>query len=148
MARIRSRKSVARYYTPPPDLCKPKGQHPETPQRYGVLFAKLYSQALGQPIPKSIVRQVTGVAERGQTRILSSKQARTFHNQQDSRLETRGPKRTLKRSETAAIADYLDDESVPLNDRGAPWQDIAEAAGVILLKTRYLKPIGIRTLTP
>jgi hypothetical protein len=147
MARIKSRKSRARHYTPPPELFQSSGKHPQTPSRCGVIFARLYSQELGIPIPSSIVRKVTGIAPRGQTRILSSKQPRTFHNRPDSEPETRGPKRVLTRSETAVIADYLDDETVPLDDRGAPWQDITEAAGVILPKTQHLKPAGLRTIT-
>ena len=116
MGRIRSRKSRARYYTPPPDLSTSNGQHPTTPQCAGVLFAKLYSQELGIPIPKSMIRNVTGIAERSQTRILSSKQVRPFHNRQDSRPDSGGQKRRLLRSETAAIANYLDDETVSLDD--------------------------------
>lgn len=63
MARIRSRKTRARHFTPPPDLACTEGQI-KTPQRCGVLYAKLYSQELGIPIPQSLIRKVTGVAER------------------------------------------------------------------------------------
>jgi hypothetical protein len=62
MARIRSRKSTARYYTPPLDL-NPEGQV-KTPQQSGVIYAKLFAQELGIPIPKALIRKVTGVAER------------------------------------------------------------------------------------
>jgi len=37
---------------------------------------------------------------------------------------------------------------VPLDDRGTPWLDITEAAGVELLKTPHFKLAGIRTVTP
>ena len=147
MGRIRSRKTRARLYTPPPDVSQYDG-HPKTPQRAGVLFAKLFSQELGIPIPRSIVRKITGVPERNQTRILSSKQIRTFHNRPDTGPDPRGPKRVLKRSDTAAIASYLDDDTVTLDDRGAPWQDVAEAAGVSLPLTTHFKPPGSRTMTP
>ena len=143
MVRIRSRKSRARHFTPPPSLIQPPGKHPETPSRCGVLFARLYEQELGITIPSTIVRKVTGIAQRGQTRILFSKQPRTRHNHPDTRPDPRGRKQALKRSDTAAIADYLDDETVPLDDRGAPWLDIAEAAGVVLSKTQHFKPAGL-----
>jgi hypothetical protein len=50
----KARKSRARYYTPPPDLISYEGQA-KTPQRAGVLYAKLFSQALNVPIPTSVV---------------------------------------------------------------------------------------------
>jgi hypothetical protein len=135
MGRIRSRKSRARYFTPPPSLSQEPGKHPETPARYGVLFAKLYEQELGIKIPSTIVQKVTGVAQRGQTRILSSKEPRTLHSQSNIDPDPRGRKRSLRRLDIAAISNYLDDEIVPLDDRGAPWQDIVEATGVVLPKT-------------
>lgn len=148
MGRIRSRKSTARYYTPPPDLTVKPGQHPRTPCRSGVIWAKVFSQKLNIPIPQSLVRQVTGITESAQTRILSSKQPRTFHNFPDFGPDSRGRKRALRRSDTAAIADYLNDENVSLDDRGPPWQDVAEAAGVSLPQTIHLKPHRLRTVTP
>ena len=115
MARIRSRKSTSRHFTPPPDLSLSEGQA-KTPQRCGVLFAKLYSQELGIPIPQSIVRKVTSVVPCTQTRILASKQARTLHNRPDLGPDPRERKRALARSDTSAIGDYLDDDSVSLDD--------------------------------
>ena len=136
MARIRSRKSVARHYTPPPELSLAEGQA-KTPQRAAIIAAKAFAQELGIPIPKSIVRKVTGVSERCQTRILASHQVRTRHNWTDSGPDPRGGTRSITRSETAAIAAYVDDESVSLDDRGAPWPDLAEASGIILPSTGY-----------
>jgi len=40
----------------------------------------------------------------------------------------------------------LTDPNVPLIDRGAPWLDIAEAAGIELSKTMRFKPPGMRTI--
>jgi hypothetical protein len=120
MGRIRTRKSRARYFTPPPSLIQPLGKHPETPSRCGVLFARLYEQELSITIPSAIVRKVTGITQRGQTRILSSKQPRTRHNYPDTGPDPRGRRRALKRSDTAVIADYLDNETVPLDNRGTP----------------------------
>lgn len=147
MARIRSRKSVARHYTPPPELSLAEGQA-KTPQRAAIIAAKAFAQELGIPIPKSIVRKVTGVSERCQTRILASHQVRTRHNWTDSGPDPRGGTRSITRSETAAIAAYVDDESVSLDDRGAPWLDLAEASGVTLPSTFHSKPPGLRTVEP
>jgi hypothetical protein len=90
---------------------------------------------------------VTGVPPRGQTRILASKQARTLYNQPDSSPDPRGGKRALTRQDTSAIADYTDDGTIPLSDRGAPWLDIAMEAGVTLPETYHFKPPGMRTVT-
>jgi hypothetical protein len=148
MARIRSRKSRARHFTPPPDLLHlDERTHPKTPSRCGVLWAKAFSQELGIPIPQSLVRKVTGVAERVQPRILASKQVRTRHNQPNSGPDPRGRKRALTRTETAAISSYLDDSTTSLNNKGKPWLDIAEDAGVILPTTTHFKPAGSRTIT-
>jgi DDE superfamily endonuclease len=120
----------------------------KTPQRATVIAAKAFAQELGIPIPKSLVRKVTSVAERVQTRILASKQVRTRHNIPDSGPDPRGPKRVITRSETAVITAYVDDESIPLNNRGAPWLDVAEASGVQLPQTYHYKPPGYRTIEP
>jgi hypothetical protein len=113
-----------------------------------VIAAKAFAQELGVPIPKSLVRKVTGVAKRVQTRILVSKQLRTRYNIPDSGPDPRGQKRAITRSEAAAIAAYVDDESVPLEDRGAPWLDVAEASGVQLPKTYHPKPPYYSTIEP
>jgi hypothetical protein len=149
MARVHSqkrRKSRARHFTPPRDLSTYVGQ-PKTPQRANVLFAKALSQRLNIPIPQDLIRDLTGVPPRNQTRILSSKQVRTFHNRPDSGPDPRGKKRALARSDTAAIANYLNDPHVSLNDKGKLWQDIAEAAGVELPDTYHFKPAGFRTIS-
>jgi hypothetical protein len=145
MGRITSRKSCARHFTPPSDLSLFEGQA-KTPQRCGVLFAKLYSQELGIPIPQSLVRKVTGIAERNQSRILASKQPRTLYNQPDSGPDPRGRKRCFTRSDTSTIADYLDDSTTSLDDKGAPWLDITEEAGVQLPQTPHFKPPGLCTV--
>jgi hypothetical protein len=125
MARIKSEKTRIRKYptrpfTPSPDLCSDKGQHPKTPQRCGVFYAKMFERKLGIFIPSSTIRKVTGVTERSQNRILALKQPRTLYNQPDLSLNPRGRKRAILRSETAAINNYLDDASVSLNDKGKP----------------------------
>jgi hypothetical protein len=119
MPPIRTRKSRARHFTPPPDLSFSEGQI-KTPQRCGVLYAKIFAQELNIPIPQELVRKVTGVAPRIQSRILSSKEARTRHNQPDSGPDPRGRKRVLTRNNTAVITNYLDDSTTSLDDKGAP----------------------------
>jgi hypothetical protein len=151
MAKIKSEKTRMRKYptrpfTPPPDLYSNKGQHPKTPQRCGVFYTKMLEREFGIFIPLLTIRKVTGVTERSQSRILASKQPRTLHNQPDLSPNLRGRKRAILRSETAAIGDYLDDASVPLNDRGKPWLDIATDAGIILSQTTYFKPPGLRAV--
>ena len=121
MARIRSRKSRARHFTPPTDLVYLDDRiHPKTPSRCSVFYAKAFSPELGILIPQSIVRKVTGVAPRSQTRILASNQARTIHNQPDSGSDPRGRKRVLMRTETAVISDYLNDSTTTLDNKGKP----------------------------
>jgi hypothetical protein len=149
MARIRSRKSRARHFTPPSDLLHlDERTHPKTPSRCGVLWAKAFSQELNIPIPQELVRKITGVAPRVQTRILASKQVRTRHNQPDSGPDPRGRKRAITRTETAAISDYLEDSTISLDDKGKPWLDVAQDAGVELPITTHFKPPGLRTITP
>lgn len=102
---------------------------------------------MGISIPQSIIRKVTGVPERNQSRILASKQPRTCHNQPDSGPDPRGRKRAFTRSDTSAISDYLNDYTVPLDNKGLPWLDIAEQAGVDLPETSHFKPPGLRTVS-
>jgi hypothetical protein len=145
MPPIRTRKSRARHFTPPPELTSYNGQA-KTPQRVAILTAKLLSQELNVPIPQELLHSVTGVPPRGQSRILASKQVRTLHNTVDKGPDPRGRKRALKRSDTAAIADYLKDPHTTLDDKGTPWVDIAEEAGVEFPKTVHFKPAGKRVV--
>jgi len=146
---IRTRKSRARHFTPPPDLLYAGNhEHPKTPSRCGVLWAKAFAQKLGITITQETIREVTGIAPRVQTRILASRQARTLHNQPDLGPDPRGKKRSLTRLDTAAIASYADDSQVSLDDRGKPWLDLAEDAGVNLSQTYHFKPPGYRTIEP
>jgi DDE superfamily endonuclease len=70
-----------------------------------------------------------------------------LHNRPDNGQDPRGRLPALTRSDTAAIEGYLSDENVPLDDRGAPWLDIAEEAGVELPETTHFKPPGKREVT-
>jgi hypothetical protein len=145
MSPIRSRRSRARHFTPPIELSFSEGQI-KTPQRCVVLAAKAIAQELRIPIPQELIKKVSGVAPRIQSRILASKQVRTLHNQPDSGPDLRGRKRAISRADSSAIADYLDDSTVPLDDKGKPWLDIAEDAGVSLPETTHFKPPGSRTI--
>ena len=145
MARLRSRKAqkaLIRHYIPPPDLAQYNRQA-KTPQRSAIFAIQALARKKGISVTREDIYDITGVATRKQSRILKSKQLCTRHNHPDSGPDPRGRKRSLKRSETAVIADYLNDESIPLDDRGAPWLDVAEAAGVDLPSSTHFKPPGI-----
>jgi DDE superfamily endonuclease len=140
----KTRRSRARHFTPPLDLNQCDGQA-RTPQRAGVFYAKLFAQALGTPIPSSIVEQITHIPPRTQSYILKTGHIRTLHNATEG-PDPRGRPRTLSRGDTAAIADYLEDPNTTLEEKGAPWLDIAEQAGVHVGETTHMKPPGKRTL--
>ncbi|KAF4626488.1 hypothetical protein G7Y89_g11671 [Cudoniella acicularis] len=127
-----SRAARARHLTPPPELLHEGPEQVKTPHRAGVLYAKLYAQELSIEISTETIRKVTGVARRIQGRILASKRVRTRHNAVDKGPDPRGRKPLLSRSETATIAAYLNDPSTSLDDKGKPWLDIAEDAGIEL----------------
>ena len=154
MARINSngaiqkpRKSRARPYTPPPDFVHTAGAQldPETPSRSRVIMVKLLAQK-DYHIPQEVVREITSVPPRVQSRIIASKQPRRLHNRPDSGPDPRGRKRKLTRSDTAAVGNFLDDDSTTLDEKGLPWQDLAESSGVELPKTYHFKPAGYREL--
>lgn len=144
---IKVRKFRGRPTTPPAALFEDSG-HISTPQRSGVLWAKQFSQHLGIPISREIIEAVTKVPVRSQARILSSKQPRTLHKQPDLGPDPRGRKRSLTRSDTAAIAAYLDDPTTTLDQKAQPWLEIAESAGVQLPYTHHFKPEGQRIVEP
>ena len=149
MARIRTCKSRACHFTSPPDLKHTqKLKHPRMPSRCGVLWAKAFSQELGITIKQDIIQKLTGIPLSGQTRIIASKQVQTLYNIPDSGLDPRGRKRAIIQQETSIIADYLDNDTVPLDNRGKPQQDIAEDAGVILPKTTYFNPPRLYIVEP
>jgi hypothetical protein len=91
-----------------------------------VIFAKALAEK-GYIIPKAIIREITNIPERVQTRILTSKQVRSLHNQDG--IEPRGRKRCITRAQSATIADHLSDSEVELDDKSKPWQNIAEDVG-------------------
>ena len=147
MGRNKPYKRQTRHFTPPPALQSSEGQV-KTPQRSGVLYAKLFAQELGIKIPSSVIRKVTGVAEHIQSRILALKEPRTLHNQPNPGPDPRGRKRAILRSDSAAISDYLSNDSTPFDDKSKPWLDIAEDAGITLPVTTHFKPPGLRTINP
>jgi hypothetical protein len=75
MAPQRTRKSRARYYTPPPEFTTREG-HAETPHRSAVIAIKLVFQEVGLPLNQDIIQKVTTIPPRSQTQILASKQVR------------------------------------------------------------------------
>jgi Ni,Fe-hydrogenase maturation factor len=132
-----------KHYTPPPTLFSNTGIL-ETPQRANIIFAKALEQELSIPIPSAVLTKLTGASTRSQSRIAASKEVRTLHNRPDNGPDPRGRPPVITRSDVAAIEDYLSDENEALEDRGAPWLDIAEAAGVKLQETTHFKPPGKR----
>jgi len=141
--RIRRR---ARYYTPPIELSTSISGHIQTPQRCGVLYAKLFAQRLGIQIPNKIVEEVTGVADRTQRRILGSKQPRSLTNIPDN-LEPRGRNRAITKQESSAVATYLDDDSVDIDDKGKPWIEILRDSGVDIPQTIHFNPSGYHDIS-
>lgn len=135
-----------RHYTPPPTLYS-DSRVLETPQRASIIFARALEQELSVPIPPAILTKLTGASARSQSRIAASKEVRRLQNRPDNGPDPRSRLPALTRSDTAAIEGYLSDENIPLDDRGAPWLDIAEAAGVELPETIHFKPPGRREVT-
>jgi hypothetical protein len=111
-----------------------------------VIIVKLLAQK-GYYIPQEVVREITGVPPYVQSRIIASKQPRRLHNQPDSGPDPRRRKRELTRSDTAAVGNFLDDNSTTLDEKGLPWQDLAESSGVELPKTYYLSLQAIENFT-
>ncbi|KAF8849241.1 hypothetical protein BDZ45DRAFT_697722 [Acephala macrosclerotiorum] len=62
----------------------------------------------------------------------------------DIGVDPRKPKNALTRDDTAAIGNFIDDENIDQEDKGALWPDIAEMVGVDLPKTQHFKPLGFR----
>jgi len=151
MGRIRkpgsTRKSRARFFIPSPDILHTGDQrHPKTSSRTAVIVAKLYAQELNITIPLATIEKVTGVRECNQQRILRSHQSRTLYNEPDAGSDPCGRKRGLMCNNTSAITDYLDDDSIPQDEKGKPWRDVARAAGIKLSTTTYFNPIEKHTI--
>ena len=135
-----------KHYTPPPTLFSHSGIL-ETPQRANIIFAKALEQELSVPIPSALLTRLTGASTRSQSRIAASKEVRTLHNRPDNGQDPRGRVPALTRTDVATIEGYLSDENEPPEDRGVPWLDVAEAAGVGLPETTHFKPQGKREVT-
>jgi hypothetical protein len=137
-------------HTPPLELKPPNTpKNPfETPYRSAVFTVHLLSETSGRkpgdPTTKQAMLDIFGVPFRTQERILASGQVRSLHNEPDLGPSPCGRPRVFTYTETAAIASYLDDPIVPLDDKGNPWKDIAKTAGVELPKTTHFKPPGKR----
>ena len=72
---------------------------------------------------------------------------RTLHNKPNSGPDLRGRKKALLRSDTAVIANYLDNLAVPLDDKGKPWLNILEDTGVKVLITTHFKLLSTRVMS-
>jgi hypothetical protein len=140
------RRRPIKQYTPPPDLAYSGEGHIDTPARTAIIVCRLLEPLIDTPIPCDIVEQVSGVCARSQGQTLESHSPRKLHNRPDHGPDPRGRKRGLTRDDTTAIANYLDDDKhVSLEDRGAPWDDIALEAGCDLPEVNWNskhKPLG------
>jgi DDE superfamily endonuclease len=152
MPPVRTGRRGWRYTSPPPEL-QPHNEAGipwDTPHRSAVFTAHLIAEGQGfkpgDSKTEEQVHEAFGVPPRSQRRILATGEVRTFHNRPDSGPDPRGRPRAFTHTETAAIASYLDDPTTSLDDKGAPWKDIAQAAGVELPKTTHFKPPGLRTV--
>ena len=144
----KQRAGRARHFTPRLDLTHTQGQgHIKTPSRSIILAARALAQELNIRIPREVVQKVSGVFFLDQAKILQQKQPRTRHNWPDASPDPRGRKRGLTRSNTRAIYDFVTDPLVSQSDRGAPWPNIAEAAGVQLPITEHFNPPGRREIS-
>ena len=149
MPQLRSQKALQsndRHYTPPPELADYNG-HAKTPQRSAVFALRAFAKRRRIKITRKEIEEITGVATRVQSRILASKQLRTLHNTTDQGPDPQGRKKALKRSETAAISMYLEDDSIPLDQRGAPWPEVAKSAGISIPTTYHFKSNSYEPLT-
>ncbi|PQE18222.1 hmg box protein [Rutstroemia sp. NJR-2017a WRK4] len=106
------------------------------------------SRARSKTPPPDLFASASNAPNAPKSWCIPSNRARTRHNQADKGPDPRGRRRALTRSDTVAIADYLDDPTTSLDAKGAPWQDLANAAGVELPSTIHFKPPGKRTLNP
>jgi hypothetical protein len=135
-----------KHYTPPPTLFSDSGIL-QTPQRANIIFAKALEQEFSIPIPPSVLNKLTSASTRSQSRIAASKEVRTLYNHKDNSQDPCGRLLALAQTDIAAIEGYLSDENEPLEDRGAPWLDIAESSSVKLSETTHFKLPGRRKVT-
>jgi hypothetical protein len=116
--------------TPPEGLIGTDYKHLQTPTRSAILGARLISQTCNIRITDDNITQALGVNRRTQARVRKDNTCRTLHNSLHvEELEPRGRPRIVTRKCTQAIADYIDDETISIEDRGMPWLDISSACG-------------------
>jgi hypothetical protein len=127
-------------------LCPENEGHASTPRRSGVFWAKVYSQVTGHRISTAAIEEATKIPPRTQSHILKTGHARTLHNVEDGGPDPRGSKPAFTKEENSAIADYLDYDTITLEEKGKPWQDIVVDSGHPLPQTYYFKPPGYRDM--
>ncbi|KAE9961055.1 hypothetical protein EG327_008822, partial [Venturia inaequalis] len=139
-------------HTPPPDFRVTPGGQPSTPQKALMYAMEQFAQRHNLNCTTEDIKAVTGLSDKAQRRAWATKQVRTPKNvppEADAFPENRGPKRVLTRADTAIIGDYIDDENISLDNRGAPWQTIAEEAGISPLpKTWHRKTQTWKEIEP
>jgi hypothetical protein len=110
-------------HTPPPDFKQRPGRHPTAPQRASLYACEQFARLKNINCTAEDLREITGIALRGQRRVWNLRQLRTLKNrpkETDSFPKSRGPKRVLTREDTKVMGVYLDREDLLIEERGAP----------------------------
>ncbi|KAF2621990.1 hypothetical protein BU25DRAFT_219956 [Macroventuria anomochaeta] len=118
-----------RFNTPPRELVlleedKPAQLH--TPQRSAIISSLYFCEQTGYPASREDIHKVFGYAERTVTNIIATGRCCRLENA--DLPDTRGGPRLMTNSDANAIASYLD--NCPFEEKGLPWQDLADKAGV------------------
>ncbi|KAF2258833.1 hypothetical protein CC78DRAFT_548809 [Lojkania enalia] len=112
--------------TPPP-VVAPNGKEDheqlETPQRSAVLAVLWFAQKTDTACSYQDIEEIFGIDKSACSRLVKSNRARRLQNSDEP--DSRGALREL----TNAIASYID--QCPFEEKGDPWGDLAERAGVV-----------------
>jgi len=115
---ISGRKSCRYYFISSLELHKDTSlKYPNTIIYTRVFYNKVFADKLGITISTDDIKEVTGLARRCQSHIIKSGYIQTLYNKSNLGPDPQGRKRTLIYLDTAAIVSYLNDDSVPLNNR-------------------------------
>ena len=106
----------------------PNGRRPqvETPKRSAIFAVYYWAQQQNIPCNLHSISTVFGIPKSTASDILASGRCRRLQHSDD--VDNRPRLRELTRSDTNAIATYLD--QAPFEEKSLPWQDVADQAGV------------------
>ncbi|EUC27749.1 hypothetical protein COCCADRAFT_45533, partial [Bipolaris zeicola 26-R-13] len=123
-----------RLTTPPLELQPPTeqpapGTRPqlETPKRSAIFAVLYYCEQQSLPCNLQSISTVFEILHSTVHDVYSSRRCRRLQNSNE--VDSRLPLREISRSDTNAIATFLD--RATLEQKSLPWQDIAEEAGVV-----------------